>query len=707
MSTISSGGDTISKEYNIPSVVVEKKSNQEIEAFAVIQDFLRKTSHLFLDGQKMAFKVGVTLLVIGGVMFGSVLFLKEFTMILLLIPLALVFIGMYGIIRFFVKKPSYIKTIQKVHWPFAVTRVHSTKERYAAFDMTCKKNFNKLKHTHIHQKKIGSSLKTLPKDNKTYEKEMKIRNILTRTENFTDLREIGLPVVDSPYFKDILQYSYEGISKGNHLPRISFEKISKDSKRLSLEIELAKENISYAKEKRRELNDYVDKYIGNIDDILDEEREFSLTSIGNYMEQVNDPSKFFDPIVDRLYDDIRNELNIIETIGEREMSRIEDRIKSDKRNISMIYSQMIKQLEGEMRGFEVELKKNESQMRAYQNAKKSLQEARDAALESLDDAGKEIENARQEMDNTEDAGKKAKERAENAKNKTEETVHRSEARQMEEHSQRQATVKAQGAKNSEQMAKMEARRYNTEIDRVNEQVKAAKEHTRALQSTMGEVTQQIEETLDDMQKKVSAVIEEGEEKLKEVNEIVRNKRELIQRHPDHVEALQEDCSEILTNARELMTKEMQRHLGPLENRKELIDSERNRINDKFQQNIDFCMGFLSRTNHLSFKYPWIADPSGIYYLPYWIIKYEDNGRMKTELYSLSFLNQDNRLTSLESNLQVNGDWFLDKFRGDIPTGVDKRLFSEVERSGELFQDIKDIGTLDYLGSMKGVINLVK
>ncbi len=253
--------DKIPKEYIIPSVVIKESPQEDIESFSVLYDFFKRTKGSYLQKQKGYFKKGLTLMILSVFIFMLLLYLNIPTTYFIL-PVILILISLFLIVRFFKKKPEYIGKMQKVYWPFAVDKIHPNKERFAAFDMTEKGYNNTLEHLVIQQDKVDRLVNSLPDDCKSYDREKQVRTLLTELENFTSPKTISTPVLGELLFEDLIGYTKQADNNDkNSLSGISFDEIQKISNRISDEIITSQDTVDYSHSTIQQLQNTTDVYI--------------------------------------------------------------------------------------------------------------------------------------------------------------------------------------------------------------------------------------------------------------------------------------------------------------------------------------------------------------------------------------------------------------------------------------------------------------
>jgi hypothetical protein len=726
------------------------------ESYAVINDFMLKTKNLFLETQKKIFQVGLVILLLGGLI---ILFQ-------ILIGLIVLAIGGAVLSIVFIRKPKYIKSIQKFYWPFSICNISSPYNTdYLTLDMTQKMAPEPLTYSEFKQSSIDKIIKSLPGNIDVYNAE---KNTITNLKSINSLHlnyEMSLPVVGTDFFKDVIHLAVPGYNKQHPmLQSIDFNKAKQVTNKISEGFDTSLITYQAVKQRNKALEKNIYSYIQHLGGIYTEEKQYAISNASKILYDIQHAPSFFDPLIDDFHDDILNDLQLIERMGEREMARIEDQIKSDQRTVTMICDSMINQLEGEMRQYETMLNKNATEKQAYEQTKKAMHQAKESALQSIENAQQDIDSAKREMADAKHAGDEARSDAKKARRagsaklealaggallwsghnakgtmktkytengmegkfkegggfrktlgtglmmdgivkkehaKTRGEILENRAAIKEEGAMGRATTKIEGAETRAAVHEAENRQYEVGMQQMKANIQAAERYAEALRGTMGTVTDNIKVTLENMENRVSEVLKAGSQRINYIQKTTEEDYDSVKRHFIIVEDMQNFYYDFNDMASEIMLEEIRRHLAPIEERINTFSQEKQRIDNYLKGIAKVSHDYLKFVKEASFP----QAREGIYLIPFWKIDYSTGDGENSYLYPISNLDEHGNLHPLWPNFVIDTEWFNYYLGSELEGKVNPELIANINESRAGFKQCAKTDFLDSFLIITGVKKL--
>ena len=548
-----------------------------------------------------------------------------------------------------------------------------------SLDSTEKMWESDMKYVNTMMKDIEKNVNSLPQEITSYHTEVYALNLLKDVnENQIYNMDVETNLPSTNFFKNIIPYTEKVNMVPKHIiPGNDYEEMLKKVSEISEHLDKADENIEFLKEKEKVINEKVDSYIEYLKKLHEDEKEYMISYMAKFVDETIKMPEFFAPLINDFREDIRDYQLMIKRLGDREISDIKNRMKGDFSTIQKIIDEMSQRIETDIRDVEKRAKVGRSQRERIGTIIRGVHAMRESMLRDIMRARKDIEKKKEvkiETPSTEESIKNmvfwwgTRERAED---------------------------KMEIVENELKIYDVFAAQFTKKIENIEKNIKS-------LFTVLSIPMDRINEDLRVFNQKVQEIVKNGRKNIEKTSKTFEEDYSRIMRHVLHLEGIKWYVENIIGSSQKFLEEEMKRHLKPFEERMNLFDEERNRLNRIFEDIIATNKRFIESIKSVSFE----NSPPGIYMVPYWIVSYDKGGRVSTTIYPISEFYGDSLRVKFKE-LVVEKKKFLDMIPPEFSEGIDKDLLSDITMASNAFKSEYGVSFLDKLIILMGVRKIAK
>ncbi len=672
----------------IPSIVCdENKCKKDAEIFAVLYDFLKNREKHYIVSQYRFFIVGVILMVVGVVLI-TLLYIGIFTyflnmltfpnrhIVLILLFAALIVIGAALFTIFFVRKPKFI-TIKKIYYPFLVDSLSSEVSADAVvMDPTGKLWNLATEYKDVNTQNLERDVKSLPTSITTHREEVDALNTLRDiNENLTHNIKITVNLPPTDFFKKVINFG----ETTNILPKYvvpveDYDAVKLQTGEISENLNRAQNNIELIQQMKESINSLVDGYIQHIESLKQYEREYMLTYMAKFVDEVINAPDFFNPLIRDFREDIRDYQLMIKRIGDKEIADIKNRVKMDLREMERIVDEGMRRIEGDIQNLSKKVGRGGRER--IRNLLVNIHEIRESII-------REINLAKNMLSKKEGFFEE----------------------EMEEKAIKEMILwwgSRERVEKRVEFVKNEHRIYDMVTESIKRNVDLLWKDIANTLRSLKIPQDRLHEGIRIMKQKIFNVIERGRREVEKISREFEADYARIMRNVTYLEGIKGYVEDLIGSSEKFLEEELYRHIKPFEERVESFDTERTRINRMFDIITASDKRFIDKILKRTFK----TESTGVYHIPYWIISYGKGGKIIRAVYTISEL-EGSTLIPKFKEINVDEDRFLKIIPPEFSEGIDRDLLVDIKKSAEAYRNTYGLGFVDKLSVVVGVSKIAR